>query len=301
MPKDFNVEYDEYAREWQKVLQDPERQAIGETWLRSDTVDAWRHQRMRLPLRPIIKLDKEASWLTIGDGRFGTDAHFLLMEGAQQVHCTDISDTLLKIGQTRGFIQSFSAENAESLSFADNSFDFVYCKESLHHFARPYAALHEMFRVARQAVVLTEPRDTSIDKEPLSLLKDLVKILLQKKIVQSHGFESIGNYIFSISERELEKFMLGMHCSLVGFIGTNDVYLEGVEFVPLESQAPADIKIKKKIISEIERLDRLCSMGLRKSTMLTAALFKAPPEKKLLKEMTSVGWEIKQLPVNPYR
>ena len=37
--------------------------------------------------------------------------------------------------------------NAEDLPFVDESFDVVFCRSSLHHFANPHAAVAEMARV----------------------------------------------------------------------------------------------------------------------------------------------------------
>lgn len=294
-------EYQEYAEEWKKALTAPDRIRVANTWFDTNTLDAWRHANMRAPLLPIIKADPAASWLTVGDGRFGTDGHFLLASGAQNVHSTDIADTLLKIGHERGFITSFSAENAEHLSFQDESFDYVYCKESFHHFARPYAALYEMYRVARKGVILTEPRDTSIDKEPLELLKDLAKTLLGRKTRSSHGFEPIGNYIYSVSEKELEKALMGLDGSTIATIGCNDAYQEGIEFVSMQSKAPQDVALQDSIRSQIKRLDLLCKFRLKKSTLLSAVLFKTAPADKLCAIMKKGGWSIQQLPKNPYR
>jgi ubiquinone/menaquinone biosynthesis C-methylase UbiE len=161
--------YDKHQEEWDKVLKDADRRLVGETWLQDDTLDSWRHQKMRDPVRPLASMDKDASWLTIGDGRFGSDAHFLLSLGLTNVHCSDISDTLLKIGNKKSFINSYSIQNAEAIEFLDESFDYVYCKEAFHHCPRSYIALHEMFRVAQKAVVITEPWDEVIEHAPLSL------------------------------------------------------------------------------------------------------------------------------------
>jgi ubiquinone/menaquinone biosynthesis C-methylase UbiE len=62
-------------------------------------------------------------WLTIGDG-MGTDANWLF---AHQVDSTasDIADSVLKEAYKEGYIQKFSKENAEKISFPDNSFDYV--------------------------------------------------------------------------------------------------------------------------------------------------------------------------------
>jgi SAM-dependent methyltransferase len=39
--------------------------------------------------------------------------------------------------------------NAEALPFVDESFDLVFCRSSLHHFAHPETAVAEMLRVCR--------------------------------------------------------------------------------------------------------------------------------------------------------
>ncbi len=157
--KNKHVKYDRHAEEFDACINVNERKKVADTWLQQlNTLDCWRHGRMHALITHIIKSNPEASWLTVGDGRFGTDGNALLKKGAKKVHCSDISDTLLKIGSERGFINEYSSQNAEALNFLDNAFDFVYCKEAFHHFPRPYIALNEMFRVAKRAVILTEPR-----------------------------------------------------------------------------------------------------------------------------------------------
>jgi ubiquinone/menaquinone biosynthesis C-methylase UbiE len=291
--------YDNHELEWQKCLSDPDKQKLGETWFKTDTLDAWRHERLRSPLRSIIKIDTGSSWLTVGDGRYGTDAHFLLTSGAENVHCSDMSDTLLKIANEKGFIKSFSAENAESLNFDDNSFDFVYCKESFHHFPRPYIALYEMFRVARKAVILAEPRDHIVDRAPLAFALSLIKALLRRDKYQ-HSFEPIGNYVYSISEREIEKFLLGMHYTNVAYIGVNDAYSPGVEFIPMNAQSAKDKTVKSALLLKIRLRDFICNLGLNRSGLLLATLFKEQPSPDLLAEMRRAGWNVRELPVNPY-
>jgi len=102
------------------ALTTKKKRKIAATWMKEGTLDRWRHHRMLSPIKPFISGDK--TWLTVGDVRYGTDAHFIISEGGI-AHASDISDRLLKIGSDAGFIGSFSAENAERLSFADNSFD----------------------------------------------------------------------------------------------------------------------------------------------------------------------------------
>lgn len=70
---------------------------------------------------------------------------------------------IFKKGKEIGYIYNYSKENLESLSFNNESFDFVLCKESFHHLPRPYIGLYEMLRVSKIGVVLLEPYDREIN------------------------------------------------------------------------------------------------------------------------------------------
>lgn len=152
-----------------KVIKSEKEKKKSETWFEKDTVDYWRHKRMRDSLLPLISFYPNSSWLTIGDGRYGTDANYLLSKGVD-AHASDIQEELLKIGNEKGFIKKFSKQNAEALNFSDNEFDFVYCKESYHHFPRPAIAVYEMLRVAKKVIVLQEPKDPIFYENFLQIL-----------------------------------------------------------------------------------------------------------------------------------
>jgi len=62
----------------------------------------------------------------------------LLRVGAQRLRDSGVSNVLLQ------------EANAESLPFLDESFDVVFCRSSLHHFADPHQAVSEMVRVCRR-------------------------------------------------------------------------------------------------------------------------------------------------------
>jgi ubiquinone/menaquinone biosynthesis C-methylase UbiE len=72
----------------------------------------------------------------------------------RQVIGVDLTPALLRIGDERlrekGISNVLLQEaNAEALPFVDESFDVVFCRSSLHHFADPRRAVDEMFRVCR--------------------------------------------------------------------------------------------------------------------------------------------------------
>lgn len=290
------VKYDRHEQEWDKALNDAERKRVADTWLETDNLDYWRHTRIRKPVIPFVEDNLDASWLTVGDGRYGADASYLLSLGLKSVHASDMHDALLRVGRERGFIKDYSAQNAEHLTFADQSFDYVYCKEAFHHFPRPFIALYEMFRVARRAVILTEPRDEVFHN---AWLKRFLKKVLGKAR-QSHSFEPIGNYVYAISERELEKFLLGMHHRVIAYTGCGDLYIKGSEFVPLAGGTGRDKRIRLMMRGGLKAMDALEKFGLHPSVLLTAALFKQPPSDQLCARLKAAGWTLKRLPANPY-
>lgn len=295
-----HFKYDRSIENYEEYLNNPIKKNVALTWLnQNDTFDSWRHNRMYSLLAPFIK--DGASWLTVGDGRYGTDANALLKMGASNVHCSDISDALLSIGAAEGFIKEFSVQNAEALTFLDGSFDYVLCKEAYHHFPRPHIALHEMFRVARKAVILIEPRDINIDKGKLNWILRLIKVILGRGgNSDSYDFEPVGNFVFCLSERECEKILLGMNKRFLAFHGLNDVYESGVEFIKLKSNSKIEQRLIARLKIKLKMLNFLTWVGVRKSGLMLAVLFKEEPEPDVLLALDCYGWKIKELPHNPY-
>lgn len=253
---------------------------------------------MLSPLKVFISGD--TSWLTIGDGRFGTDAHFIITQGGQ-AHASDISDKLLKIGNQAGFINSFSEENAEKLSFSDNSFDYVLIKEAFHHFPRPWIALYEAFRVCKKAVILIEPREDEISIRRLvsSKTKRFIKKLLGRKN-EEHSFETVGNFVYRASPKELEKFLLGMHYRYIATTSMNDHYIAGIEFIDQSTTSPKERRITRNLKSAIFLKDLLSYTGIRSRDILAATLFKEAPTEQIKDLLSKSKWVLKELPKNPY-
>jgi len=298
----MEIIYDKHKEEWIECLNDTATKKIADTWLKDNTLDKWRHKRMLKGIKPLIK--KGSKWLTVGDGRYGTDANFILRNGGK-AHATDISDKLLRVANEIGFIENFSEENAENLSFEDESFDYVLIKEAFHHCPRPWIALHEAFRVCRKGVILIEPNDIfakrGYRKGLVRKIKWVIKKLLNKKIYNSgYNFESVGNFIYSTNQRELEKFLLGMHYRNIAFRKICDFYIYGSEHIDINSKKLNEIikiQILKKMIFFQEVLN---FFGLEESALLCTILFKEKPDKKLLLDLKNLNWNYKKLPKNPY-
>lgn len=296
------IKYDKSDESYEKALIDKDRNKVALTWLnQNSTLDRWRHDRMYDHLKPIIDFNNKKSWLTVGDGRYGTDANALFRLGATKVMCTDISDKLLKIGNEKGFIKDYSAQNAENLTFDNDQFDFTLCKEAYHHFPRPHIALHEMLRVSKLGVILIEPLDRQFKPRFINRFAPIIKKFLGKPYNNDgHSFEPVGNYVFSISERELEKVQLGMHRRHIAYNYINDYYQPGFEFINLDSTEKSDIKVIRKAQIFIKMKDYLSRFNLLRPGLLCAILFKDEPSSLLIDSLENSGWRVKTLPRNPY-
>ncbi len=314
IPLSFQSINSKAAKAWAEDRDTPERTEIRNSWFREDTVDHWRHARMYEPAKAFLH-NSDLTWLTVGDGRYGLDSIRLRRLGCKSVLPTDIGDALLAEARLQGLIDDYRVENAERMSFADDSFDMVFCKESYHHFPRGPLALYEMVRVARHAVILIEPRDYTIDRSPVRSIGPvgLVKGLLswvrarigrdiplpRNRLYQlgdTPGYESVGNYIYTISSRELEKTALGMNLPVLALKGLNDHYESGVE---LQVAAP-DSELFRKVQDSIAKSDRLAKSGAVTTGLLMAVLFKTPPDSSTREYLVQNDWLLLDLPRNPY-
>ena len=267
-------------------------------WLREDTADAWRHRRMHQLVDPLLEGVGGSAWLTVGDGRYGREAHYILEKGHRAV-ASDISDTLLKEGAAAGYITRYSRQNAEALGYEDGAFDYVLCKESWHHFPRPFKALYEMIRVARRGVVLIEPTDLKIGA---TLRWKIFRALVDgaRKITGSGGghqlFEESGNYVYGISRQEMEKVALGLNMPTVAFRGINDFFMEGLGREPGDRSSLLFRRMRRRIALN----DLFCRLGLKPHSKTCAVLFPQPPEEALRRRLREAGFDVVDLPENPY-
>lgn len=272
------------------------------SWFETDTVDFWRIHRLYEPVKSFIRLQAGTRWLTVGDGRFGLDSVRLKkIEPGLTVMPTDISPYLLEKGKKMGLIGEYRLENAEKLSFKDNEFDYSFCKDAYHHFPRPYIAVYEMLRVSRKGVMFMEPNDRFPLQAPAALLrgmKDLIKRMLGRPIHHrdTWNYEESGNYVYSMSPREIEKVALGLHLPAVAYKLYSDYYELGVEFVKQQPDSPLFRKVRRNIRKE----EWLARLGLRRQGGMIAIIFKEAPAPEAVQSLTDNGFRYIPLPENPY-
>lgn len=290
--------YERHSEHFREYGSGGAKEALAKTWFSDDTVDAWRHRRLYQSIDPILASEPNTTWLTVGDGRYGCDSKYIANKG-HDVLASDISTTLLEEAKQIGYIKKYSKENAEKMSFKDNEFDYVFCKESYHHFPRPMLALYEILRVSKKGVVLVEPNDLYITHK-LSTILSTGLISLAKSILGreggKHRFEDSGNYLYGVSRREIEKAALGLNYKTVAFKGINNAYFPGVEHESLAVSGP----LQRKLKLVIGAADFLCKLGLMDYTILSAIIFKRPPSAELLASLSKEGYEIIHLPNNPF-
>jgi SAM-dependent methyltransferase len=112
-----------------------------------------------IPLLVPFSEAKDKRVLEIGCGN-GADGAMFATNGADYVG-VDLTETAVAASrrhfQLLGLPGAFQVEDAEALSFADQTFDLVYSYGVLHHTANPQGAIREVYRVLRpggQAIVM---------------------------------------------------------------------------------------------------------------------------------------------------
>jgi SAM-dependent methyltransferase len=100
-------------------------------------------------------------------------------------------------------MQADTTAPAESLPFADSSFDTVACRLAAHHFADVQAAVHEMARVARHRVVVCDNTFVSEASEQADRVRDPSHVRNYSQAEWRVFFESAGLAV--ADERFLER------------------------------------------------------------------------------------------------
>lgn len=121
----------------------------------ADFYEKFREQRYRtewhIPLLVPFAEAKGKSVLEIGTGN-GADAAMFALNGANYTG-VDLTEAALEATRKHfdvlGLTGTFQRENAEALSFPDESFDWVYSHGVLHHTPNPQQAINEVWRVLR--------------------------------------------------------------------------------------------------------------------------------------------------------
>ena len=265
------------------------------------TVNDWRHLRM-LEFTACFK-DMDLTWLTIGD-HYGHDALLIKDHGNKHVTPSSLNTSQLMNAQKLELIDKFLCINAEKIDLPDNSFDYVVCKEALHHMPRPYMAIYEMLRVSRKGVCFIEPSDPQIDWNPgpqNTLSRKIIDNSIVGKSIQyfdPKGQEIYSkfldwwedgafNYVYTMSKREVSKISQGLGIPAYATLGLNDVYQEEWATQLCEEQTEGYVKT----IDQIMLHDQLCSLSGMPHNYVTGILFKETPSPDIIYKLINLNFD----------
>jgi SAM-dependent methyltransferase len=132
-------------------------------------------------------------------------------------------DTLLALGFTNVTISNldvrvdashfapyaWSFQDVENLTFKDGEFDFCVVHDGLHHCQSPHRGLLELYRVARNGLLIFEPRDTLLSRLGVKLNfgqeYEVGAVFDNDSIYGGVRNTGVPNYIYRWTEREIEK------------------------------------------------------------------------------------------------
>ncbi len=279
-----------YARHQNHEQDQGQTEELPSCYTAPESIDAWRHRRMRENLLPLIKQFPASTWLTVGDGRFGCDANYLEKQGLDVV-ASSLTDNTLVQAKGQGFIKKYRDLNAEEMDFPDSSFDFVLCKEAFHHFPRPALGFYQMLRVCRQAMILIEPIE---DNRLFNQMKNWVKVAIRGD--KSFLFEECGNFIYRVRIPEVEKMLTALNYRYLAYKKFNDFYHPRISHSKYSTLSYKTILTKMGLGVQ----NSLCATGLLGHGLATVICFKVEPTSELQRDLRQCGFRVKVLPRNPY-
>lgn len=111
------------------------------------------------------------------------------------------------------------------------------------------------------------------------------------------SYEPVGNFVYKISERELEKFGAGLNLPLVAFkrINPNFYFKDADNSAPVFSNRQFFLIYLKKQV-----MDVLVRLGLLPSQVLSAVIFKQLPDADMIAGLKLSGYHLVYIPQNPY-
>jgi SAM-dependent methyltransferase len=139
----------------------------------------------------------EPGWRVLVVGGADVDRSAFAAAGFTDVTVTNIS------GETE------ERQDAESLTYEDDAFDFAVISAALHHCASPHRALLELYRVGRRGLLALEARDSALMRlaQRLGVVDEY-----ELTAVADNGFAAGGlrnsavpNFVYRWTEREVEK------------------------------------------------------------------------------------------------
>lgn len=222
--------------------------------------DTMRHYELLRSSDGLLDHINPSSILSVGDN-LARDAGYF-KKRYPDAHCiaSDLFADGIERAASDGYVDSVISADIECLPFGDSEIDCVIAKEAFHHWPRPMLGMYEMLRVAKKAILLIEPYD-EMYSPPSPIIE---------KSAFRDQYESVGNYKYQISLREILKSAWSLYYPAVAVIGFNDPYEPGRGF--------------EQWLEEKTKLDLLGDAGVRQFNLMSIAIYKPgfnPGQEKL--------------------
>jgi hypothetical protein len=229
----------------------------------------------------------------------------LKKRGVSDVTASNLESTNLEAGFKAKVVDKFLTINAESITLENESFDYLLCKEALHHMPRPMMAIYEMLRVAKKGVFFIEPQDQVIDW-PISRNEKFYREIIpadavgEKVVIMSSATQGevsstyidwwedkAFNYVYTFSKREIRKLALGMGLPSFAIKNFNDFY--NPEWNIQESKQ--GVEGFDKTFEQIQLNNTLCEITGKSYSSITGLLFKETPSSEVVSKLISAGYQ----------
>lgn len=156
-----------------------------------------------------------------------------------------------------------------------------------------------MIRVSKKAVILIEPNDIGIVFPPIILLKNMLdkfNVNFINKIWKNRfSFETVGNYVYKTSEREIEKVSMGINLPASAYKGFVDFHIPSISNNKINETIPM-LKMKTKLTLK----SFICRLGIIPFPIVISIIFKEKPSIETQILMKTMGYKYIEYPLNPY-
>lgn len=128
----------------------------------------------------------------------GIDLYYLKKYYDAEYHVSDIAENAVNwVVRTFEGIEG-RVEDNESMSYADDTFDYSFVAASLHHLPQPLKGVYELLRVSRKGLIFIEPNDSWLTR-------------LATRMKLATEYEVSGNYVYRFSQRDIYKISKALH------------------------------------------------------------------------------------------
>lgn len=148
-----------------------------DSWADSHDKKNWQDFFSNNGVLKYIKPQQDSKLLDVGCAT-GSLLHQLSKKNKNIVlYGLDISPKMVDIAKKKlGSRADIVVSSANTLSFKENTFDFVTCATSFHHYKEPQQALNEMYRVLKPngTLLLLDPFTNNLTRKVMCKLLDII-------------------------------------------------------------------------------------------------------------------------------